>query len=67
MVRDETLRDVLGFLVGTAVVYLIFVQTTRGTITGETLLATIPLLLLAGVFVGGGGVFAKLLTSWLRA
>ncbi|MFB6070851.1 MAG: hypothetical protein ABEJ76_07485 [Halanaeroarchaeum sp.] len=67
MITDETLRDVIGGGLAGLVVYVIGLAATRGQITPGLLFGNLGLLLLAGVLVGGGGVFARLLRAWLTA
>ncbi|MFB6159468.1 MAG: hypothetical protein ABEJ95_07495 [Candidatus Nanohalobium sp.] len=66
MVPDEELRDIIGGSIAGLVLYILALQATRGTISPEIIFSNIGLLILAGVFIGGGGVFVKLFREWLN-
>ena len=66
MIPDEELRDVIGGALAGLAVYIIGLQAWRGTINPETIFSNTGLLLLAGIFIGGGGVFTKLFRKWLN-
>lgn len=66
MIPDEDLRDLIGGGIAGLVLYVLALQATRGTISPEIIFSNIGLLILAGVFIGGGGVFVKLFRQYLQ-
>ena len=60
MIPDEELLDVIGGALAGLVIYILGLQATRGTINPETVFSNTGLLLLEGIFIGGGGRFTKL-------
>ncbi|MFT4892863.1 MAG: hypothetical protein ACI8Z7_000651 [Candidatus Nanohaloarchaea archaeon] len=67
MIPDEDLRDLIGGGIAGLALYILGLKATRGIISPEIIFSNIGLLILAGVFIGGGGVFSKLLRDYLQA
>lgn len=66
MVEEPSIRNILGTLIAATSLLIFLTKAYRGNLQVPMILANIGLLLVAGVFIVGGGSFTKLFKAWLN-
>ncbi len=66
MWKDPRIRNIVGTLIAATSVLILLIKAYRGNLQVPMILANIGLLLVAGVFIVGGGSFTKLFKAWLN-
>lgn len=65
MWKDPRIRNAVGTLIALTSTTILLTKAYRGSLEVPMILANIGLLLVAGVFIVGGGSFTKLFKAWL--
>ena len=66
MVEEPSIRNILGTLIAATSLLILLTKAYRGNLEVPMILANIGLLLVAGVFIVGGGSFTRLFKAWLN-
>jgi hypothetical protein len=66
MWKDPRIRNAVGTLIAATSLLILLIKVYRGNLQVPMILANIGLLLIAGVFIVGGGSFTKLFKAWLN-
>jgi hypothetical protein len=65
MWKDPRIRNTVGTFIAATSLLILLIKAYRGNLEVPMILANIGLLLVAGVFIVGGGSFTKLFKVWL--